>query len=561
MTGGLLDFFTLEATEYVDQLDGLASRAVGAPPDAGPFARAARALRGSATMARLSGIAEVAGGLERLARHVREGQLPWDPATRGVAVAAIDDLKILIRGVRSWGAAEETRAGARIAELERLAPRTVTTKPRGRGSAYLSASAADAAAGLLEYAEQPGSPDAFAEVMKRVRALRGVAALKDLPPLADVVDAVDAAAKPIEIGHDAATAERRRLFRAAARVLVEGGEAVRRGDVPPVDSPALREFVLAVETLRANQGDADEVVPISSLLPDDAPDAIRAAPNPPTTAAQRFRLEVVSQAEHLRRLVLEARGARDGAAHDRIGRELRAAVRTLARAAQSFAAIEISNVFLAAERGAAALESRSLGVLEEAARVLTANDIAAESVAPRFLELAQVLAGTPSTGITAVGGGRASGTRQPTPWQGVRIPTPSGAATLPSIDALAPATAPAPRTPTPARPAEPVRAPTPAAPAAAVRTPTPSSAPSGAALHSLLGSGIAGLSPLGDDRLIPPVVGEEDDVVPIEEILLSGREALERARAIGAELRESGRVPDRETLDELYDLLQLAAAE
>src|SRR5690606_33676529 len=101
-------------------------------------------------------------------------------------------------------------------ELERVAPRVVATKARGRGSEFLAHATADAATGLLEYAESPGSTESFATVMRAVRALRGVAALRDLPPLAEVVDAVDAAAKPIEIGQDTATAERRRLFRTAA---------------------------------------------------------------------------------------------------------------------------------------------------------------------------------------------------------------------------------------------------------------------------------------------------------------------------------------------------------
>lgn len=505
MTGGLLDFFTLEATEYVDTLDALASRATGSAPEAEPFARAARALRGSATMAKQSGIAEVAHGLERLARQVRDGELTWDAATRGVAIAAIDDLKILVRGVRGWGAMEEARAGSRIAELERVAPRAVTSKARGRGSEFLAGATADAAAGLLAFAEEPGSDESFADVMRAVRALRGVAALRDLPPLAEVVDAVDAAAKAIELGQDTPTAERRRLFRTAARVLLEGGDAVRRGGVPPKDSVAVREFALAAESLRGNDRDADDVVPIASLFPDDAAGhSVQPAANPPTTAAQRFRLEVVSQAEHLRRLVGDAREATDAATRDRVGRELRGAVRTLARAAQSFAAIEISNVFLATERGAAALEPHALEVLDEAGRLLSDSQSSPESSAPRFLELAQRLANT----------------------------TPSRARVQ-----AAPAWTPPPRPPTPAAP------------------------PSGADLRSLLATGIAGLEPLGETHLAAPLVGEEDDVVPIDELVFRGREALERAMAIGASLRQAGTAPDAEALDELYDLLQLAAAE
>ncbi len=541
MTGGLIDFFVLEATEYVDQLDALASQAVAAPPEADPFARAARGLRGAATMAKLAPIAEVAKGLERLARQVREGRLRWDVAVRGTAIAAIDDIKILVRGARSWGDAEETRAAARIRELEQVAPKQVHTVQRGKGAAFLAGAAADAAAGLLAFAEQPGSPEEFAEVMNRVRALRGVAALKDLPPLAEVVDAVDAAAKPIELRQEDATAERRRLFRTAARVLLEGGEAVRQGGLPPTETAAVREFAHAAETIRAGERDTEDVVPITALLPDGDPSTyITASPNPPTTASQRFRLEVVSQAEHLRRLVADGRSAVDAATRDRVGRELRTAVRSLARAAQSFQAREIADLFLAAERGAAALDHKALWVLDEAGTELSRPETGPEAVAPRFLALAQRLAGTPPAPVQATParqrrtGGTPESSRPVTP--------PASAATRGAIPSATPAAGTA-------------------TGAAAIASARPNVGAAGAELKSLLASGIAGLTPLETTRLAEPARTEDDDVVPIDELLFRGREALEEALQLGARLRDARTPPDPATLSELYDLLQLAAAD
>src|SRR5687767_12532779 len=101
-SAGLLDFFILEASDYIEQLDGLVARSAGAAPDADPFTRSARSLRGSATMAKLSGIAEIAAHLERVGRGLREGSLRWDHALHGAATSAIDDLKILLRAVRTW---------------------------------------------------------------------------------------------------------------------------------------------------------------------------------------------------------------------------------------------------------------------------------------------------------------------------------------------------------------------------------------------------------------------------------------------------------------------------
>lgn len=540
MTGGLLDFFTLEASEYVEQLDTLVSKASDAPPPPEAFARALRALRGSATMAKVDGVAALATAMERLAKQVREGRLAWDTETRGVAIAAVDDAKILIRGARSWGAAETARAAARVDEIDRLAPKPESPSTEThRATTYLATAAAEAAAALLEYAENPGSPQHFALVMGKVRALRGVAALVDLPPLAEVVDAVDAAAKPLELGHEEATAERRRLLRTAAKVLLEGGDAIRTGGRPPIDSPAVQEFTLAAAALEANQ-DGDVVVPIASLLA-DLPDAIQASAHPPTTAAARFRLEVVSQAEHLRRLVSDGRRVQDAATRERLSREMRAAVRALSRAAQSFGHQPIANLFLAAERSAASLRAETLDVLDLAAQLLSAADATPDTLAAEFDVLSQRLVtegGRPMTPSVA-----AVVARRSTP----AMATPQG-----SAPAAAPAAAP-PRTSTPAAPA-------PTTP----RVPTPppgGSAPSGAALRDLLSIGIAGLAPLGEEHLAEPVHGEDDDVIPIDELLYRGKDALQRAISIGETLRHRSAAPDEDMLAELYDLLQLAAVE
>jgi hypothetical protein len=514
MTGGLLDFFTLEASEYVEQLDGLVSRATATAPDAADFGRVVRALRGSATMAKVGGIAKLATALERFARSVGDGSLPWTPASRGVAISTIDDAKILIRNVRNWGTSDDERVAARVAEIDSIVPMRAKSATPHSATDYLATTTADAAAALLAYAENPGGPDQLARVMDAVRALRGVAALKDLPPLGEVVDAVDAAAKPIELGHDVATADRRRLFRTAARVLLEGGDAVRLGNAPPTDSPALQEFTLASSSLSGTGSDGDDVVPIAQLLA-AGQDSVQAAANPPTTAAHRFRLEVVSQAEHLRRLVHDGRLAADAATRDRLSRELRNAVRGLARAAQSFGALEIANLFLAAERGAATLDPTALDVLDRGAMLLSAQESAPDAMAPQFVTLSEML------------------TRTLTP-----LAAPSAVA----------------------RPV------TPAVTRAGAPAPMPSfgghaGAPSGAALKSLLSQSLNGLSSLDNSTFAAPLVGEEDDVIPVEDLLFRGKDALARALVIGDALRQAGTIPDAATLGELYDLLQLAAAE
>ena len=74
--------------------------------------------------------------------------------------------------------------------------------------------------------------------------------------------------------------------------------------------------------------------------------------------------------------------------------------------------------------------------------------------------------------------------------------------------------------------------------------------------------GIARLGELATTPLSEPVPIIDETLVPIETLLYRGRAALDRARALRDELRTSGGgPPDREALDELYDLLELATTE
>ena len=514
MSTGLLDFFVLEGSECVEQLDGLLARAPSGVPDLDTLARNARALRGSATMAKVRGVAEVASALERIVKGLRDGSVQWTPRLRGAVVAAVDDCKILIHAVRSWGAAEDARAAARSAELDAFAPATRRTSAATPASAAVSAAflasrTAEVAAGLQRFADAPGPLAAFADTLARIRALRGIATLLDLPPLAEVVAAVDDAAKGLEIGAATATEPMLHLFRAAALVLLEGSDAIKAGGRPDAGTTAVFNFTVAAQGFVAGSADDDQVVPIQALFPDDEGEhVLHAEPNPPTTPARRFKLEVVSQAEHLRRLVGDARRAADAPSRQRLGRELRSAVRALARWTRSFGEVVIADSLDALIERAAALEPMALAGLDETAELLASRVDA--PLAPR---IAAVVA-------------RATPPRAPTP-----VPAP------PLVAAREIGS-------------EPVRAATPAEPA-----------PSGAALHDMLGAGLSGLANLEETPLAEPVEIEDDGVVPIQDLLYRGRAALRRAAQLGQSFRRAGSAPNPDELAELYDLLELAEAE
>lgn len=410
---GLLQYFVLEASDYIESLDGALAAAGASGPDSSELARLARMLRGSATMSRQNTLAELAGGIERMARALREGAIRWEPATTAVFVAAVDELKLLIRQVREWGESQEARARARIDEMARLAPpaaRVSPTPPQALGSgAYLAFEAGEIATSLQALATQPLNRESLGNVLGRARALRGVAALRDLPPLADVVDGIERAAKPLELGAAQASAAQLALFTAASSLLRQAADQMRRGGRPDASAPEVQRFSAAAAALAATESDADAIVPISELyFADGGPHVVSAAPHPPTTPAERFRLEVVSQAEHLRRLVADARQARDAASRERLGRELRAALRALGRAAESFGERDVAAFVDRSASAVGSLDAAALASIDEVAAVLSRPGASGA-------ELAQRLASAAAPRPTA-----------PAAPTGARAPTPTG---------------------------------------------------------------------------------------------------------------------------------------
>src|SRR5664279_1830756 len=159
---GLLHFFVLEATDYISRLDSLLTSSGDEGPDASAFGRYARNLRGSATMSRQMGIADVASALERLARALRNRAIKWDVAVNAAVVAAVDDLRIRVR--------------ARVEELGKLVPASVSafatpaqSQPTG-AITFLAGEAAELARALDHLVSAPDDDTARAHPSERVRA-------------------------------------------------------------------------------------------------------------------------------------------------------------------------------------------------------------------------------------------------------------------------------------------------------------------------------------------------------------------------------------------------------
>lgn len=322
---GMLDYFAMEAGEYLDRLRGLVAPA---EPPAGPeLVRFARALRGSALMANLQPIARAANGFEGLARALRDGQRVWDPATRAAAARAVDTLAGFVQRAGTWTEADGAQAEGLTRELEALAGPAATPfrAPSGSTAAIgagldagarafaaregaLIASALGQAAQALRTA--PPARDAMAALLRRMQPLRGLAALGDLPPLRDVLDAVDRAVGELgrlpAVPNGAADA-----FESAAQALTRAARDVTERGVPEPDSEEAQRFA---KLLLQSFAPAGAATPITTLLAEGA--GIQPGTPPATTAPRADHVELISHGEFLSQAADELDRARSIASRD-----------------------------------------------------------------------------------------------------------------------------------------------------------------------------------------------------------------------------------------------------
>ena len=543
MTGapGFLDFFILEASEYVEQIDAVLLGASTVGPDAEAMQRLARALRGAATMAKLPSFAGLAASVERVGRALQDGSLRWEPALGGALVAAIDDLKTLLHSVRSWSTSEDDRANARTTELSRYAPRRVASTPGEPTTAnstsppasFLATEASNIAAGLELLTTRSGDAETATNVLNRVRALRGVAGVKEVAPLAEVLEATEDAARSLESGREQMSAEARQLLEAAATYLRTLSTALRGAGDANAASPERDAFFAAQDAWANQAGERERVVPIAELFYEDGgPGVVKPSENPPTSASERFRLELVSLGEHLRQVVDGARRVGDAASVNRARRDLRGALRALQAAAASFGEREVAEFVASHAAAVDDLDFHGLATLDDLASLLADPGVRGERLRTRLREVAREheITTTAAAGLSDEAGVELTGRLTP------------------------------PVSPRQAEPTPPVAAPS--TPAARATQPTPAtSTPSTNGATALIDSSIAAIDALGSNPFGEPVPIPEDTLVPIESLLYRGRAALDRAVEIRDEMRRAGAQVDRIALEELFDLLELARAE
>ncbi|MBK8004337.1 MAG: hypothetical protein IPK12_10485 [Gemmatimonadetes bacterium] len=362
---GMEDFFSLEATEYLDKLAGLVAGPVA--PSADEVVRFTRALRGSALMANQAPIARAASGLEHLLRGYRDGRRPWDQELGALTREAVTTLKDLVQRVRGWGLEETARAERLAAQLESAAggARAITAPMPALNEVGIRAFLAREAAAVGSVLDQASrtltsSPtsDVAQVILRRMQPLRGLAALNDYPPLPDVLDGVERTVGELarlELRPERAVA---RLETAATALARAARDIAERGR-PDADASEFRHF--AELLLAPDEGEAP-IVPIESLYYAGEDGLVeRRSAHHRAMGAGMAAATVVSRGEHLSQSADELAHAGSAAQRDIRLHTLVSDLRTMAvdlpagldRAVEAFA----SAARAAVGRGAAAAEA------------------------------------------------------------------------------------------------------------------------------------------------------------------------------------------------------------
>ena len=304
---GTLDFFLLEGGEYLERLDALAQTPAGAFAQGDELLRLTRAFRGSAIMASQHGMARAAQGLEAVARAVRENRIQWSEATRGELIRAVDDCKVLMRRLRTPDQGDTEKAEAIGIALDRLSGRA-SAQMRAQagpgldagGRAFVAREAASIASVLQNVARtlraDPGNRDILVSVPPAMSALRGVAILNDLPPLADILSAIEHATKDVLAAAGSAP-DAADMFDAGGKALARAAREVVDAGRPDANAEESHAFTARLFSALAGRGG---VVSVESLFfDDDGPHIVQQGTAPPATGAGLARVEMVSHGEYL----------------------------------------------------------------------------------------------------------------------------------------------------------------------------------------------------------------------------------------------------------------------
>lgn len=299
MSQRLSDYFALEAGEYLDQMDVVLAQP--GTPDLERLLRLVRGIRGSAHLAQQESIASVADRMGNAVRAVAEGSADWNEDLRARAVRTLDDLRVLVRATRTWGSAEDTRVAAALERWARFEPSS-TEAPGGAGEdggrlfAFVRQELVAILSQLnmvvpeLRSGQPPQAP--LQEVLKRMRAVRGMAGLDAVGPVGGLLDGMEAAIRELLARQEPASPEQVELLVASRDALVGISGALEQGETPTSATPGVARFHELQGRQSAGAADTTDVVPIRELFEEGPGPHLVSSPVAPAAASGELTPEV-----------------------------------------------------------------------------------------------------------------------------------------------------------------------------------------------------------------------------------------------------------------------------
>ena len=597
---GLDDFFVLEAGEYLDRLAALSASPTA--PNGEELVRFTRALRGSALMANQPGIARAANALEHLLRGFRDGKQEWGGDLPARVREAVDILRTLVERVRNWSPDDAARAERLALDLEAAAgqasrgPAPAVTQSETGVRAFLAREAAALGSVLDQTSKSLTAGSATEETLetlvRRLQPLRGLAALADFPPLPDLLDGIERTAVSVSRLEVQPRHGAERLS-AAADALVRAAREIADRGRPDPNGP---EFQAFATLLFAPGAEEVPVVAIETLFFAGEDGIVkRGTPPRPEPRAPLGAAQVVSRGEHLVQAAEEIAQATSTAQRDLRFHVLLADLRTLSQNLPGGLEACVESFAVAARgavtRGVASREAgrfadiiRDAGTRLRGYTEITQPGTLAAGIEPLIARLESLgTAAAPPPAIAAVEPGRSSlvEAAAETPPELDIIPVeeleaaPEMEPEILPIEALAPEPALAPVDHRPIVPIEsllyeeeavaPVAVAPVVAPAAVATPPVAGDDWDLAASYLRFEELVAGVEAVATVAAVVEVA-PEPPLVAIEELLYSGRAALQRADQVRRQLRSLSASAEplstiQPLVDELLDLVELAIAD
>ena len=291
----LREYFTSESNTYFAQLADQVNRFDTGRGEPGELLRIARALRGSAHLAREERVYGAALALEAAARALAGGSLTWNSDVGARARDSLNDLRVLAAGepdedadARVAGVQERWREAGVQVPAPINAPESGDRSPANRqfrefAAHEVSGIVSELETGIDQFPQDPRNREVLKTILRRQRALLGAARLDEINVVAETLRAIEDLVRLIVKLNVAVKDEWAAVFKAARDVLAGALDPLRQG-LDPSATPALSKLrTLRTELMeRFSEGDA---IPVPVGAP-PAPVPTRAAAEPAAPVAE-----------------------------------------------------------------------------------------------------------------------------------------------------------------------------------------------------------------------------------------------------------------------------------